>query len=103
MPSGSELRVVVAGGGTGGHLYPGIAIARELLARQPDAAVTFAGTARGIESKVLPREGFELDLLRVVGVKGSSVAVMMRGVALLPLSFADAWGILSRRRPHLVI
>ena len=96
-------RVVIAGGGTGGHLYPGIAIAREILARRPEAVVTFAGTARGIETKVVPREGFQLDLLRIAGLKGRSATAAVRGIALLPLSFADAWGIISRRRPDLVI
>jgi UDP-N-acetylglucosamine--N-acetylmuramyl-(pentapeptide) pyrophosphoryl-undecaprenol N-acetylglucosamine transferase len=99
----SACRVVIAGGGTGGHLYPGIAIARELLARRPGATVTFAGTARGLESKVVPREGFELDLMRVIGVKGTSPSTVLRGIALLPLGFADGWRILSRRRPQVVI
>jgi len=96
-------RVVIAGGGTGGHLYPGIAVARELLRRDPGAMVTFAGTAKGIESRVVPREGFELDLLRSAGLKGTTVAARVRGVLLLPLSAVDAWRILSRRRPGLVI
>src|SRR6266849_6658251 len=99
----SPLRVVIAGGGTGGHLFPGIAIARELLARRPDATVSFAGTARGIESRVVPREGFPLDLLRSAGLKGRSLVGATRGLALLPLGFADAWGIISRRQPDLVI
>ena len=55
------LAVVIAGGGTGGHLYPGIAVARELIRQVPDAVVTFAGTARGIEARVVPKEGFALD------------------------------------------
>ena len=97
------LRVVIGGGGTGGHLYPGIAIAREILARRPDAVVTFAGTARGIEVKVVPREGFELDLLRIAGLKGRSPLSAIAGIARLPLSFADAWRILARRRPDVVI
>jgi UDP-N-acetylglucosamine--N-acetylmuramyl-(pentapeptide) pyrophosphoryl-undecaprenol N-acetylglucosamine transferase len=97
------LRVVIAGGGTGGHLYPGIAIAREILARRPDAAVTFAGTAKGIESKVIPREGFALDLLRSAGLKGRSPIAVLRGVGLLPLSAMDAWRIVSRRAPDIVI
>ena len=50
------LSILIAGGGTGGHLYPGIAVARELLARVPDATVTFVGTAAGIEARVVPRE-----------------------------------------------
>jgi UDP-N-acetylglucosamine--N-acetylmuramyl-(pentapeptide) pyrophosphoryl-undecaprenol N-acetylglucosamine transferase len=97
------LSVVIAGGGTGGHLYPGIAVARELLRREPDAVVTFAGTARGIEARVIPREGFALDLLRSAGLKGTSLAARARGFGLLPLSGMDAWGIVSRRRPDLVI
>ena len=97
------VRIVIAGGGTGGHLYPGIAVARELKRRDPAAAITFAGTARGIESRVIPKEGFPLDLLRSAGLKGTSPVALARGVALLPLSGLDAWRILSRRSPHLVI
>ena len=99
----APVRAVIAGGGTGGHLYPGIAIARELAARRPGSTISFAGTARGIETKVVPREGFELDLLRIAGLKGRSPLAAVRGVLLLPRSFADAWGIISRRRPDVVI
>jgi UDP-N-acetylglucosamine--N-acetylmuramyl-(pentapeptide) pyrophosphoryl-undecaprenol N-acetylglucosamine transferase len=99
----NALRVVIAGGGTGGHLYPGIAVARELLARRPDAVITFAGTSRGIESRVVPREGFALDVLRSVGLKGTSPAALVRGLAILPRSLLDAWGIISRRSPSLVV
>ena len=97
------LRVVIAGGGTGGHLYPGIAVAREILRRVPGAAVTFAGTNRGLEARVVPREGFELDVIRSAGLKGKSLTSRLRGAALLPLGGLDAWRILSRRRPHVVI
>src|SRR4051812_13293529 len=86
----SPLRVVIAGGGTGGHLYPGLAVARELLARAPDTVVTFAGTARGIEARVLPREGFVLDVIRSAGLKGKGVLETARGAALLPLGGVDA-------------
>ena len=97
------MSVLFAGGGTGGHLYPGIAVARELLARRADARVTFAGTAAGIEARVVPREGFELDVIRSAGLKGKSVAARLRGAALLPVSGWDAWSVLSRRRPSVVI
>src|SRR5712672_2800261 len=99
----APLRVVMAGGGTGGHLYPGIAVARELLARRPDAEVSFAGTAQGIEARVVPREGFALDLIRSSGVKGKSLLDLARGAALVPLGLADGWRIVSARRPSLVI
>jgi UDP-N-acetylglucosamine--N-acetylmuramyl-(pentapeptide) pyrophosphoryl-undecaprenol N-acetylglucosamine transferase len=98
-----ELSVVIAGGGTGGHLYPGVAVAREMQRQRPGTVVTFAGTARGIESRVVPREGFELDLIRSAGLKGKSIAARLKGVALLPLSALDAWRLLSRRRPRLVV
>src|SRR6187401_924554 len=101
--SSKALRVVLAGGGTGGHLYPGIAVARELLARRPDARVTFVGTAAGIEARVVPREGFDLEVIRSAGLKGKSLQSLARGMGLLPLSALDAWRVLSRRRPAVVI
>jgi len=97
------MRVLIAGGGTGGHLYPGIAVARELLTRVPGAQVTFVGTAAGIEARVVPREGFELEVIRSAGIKGKSLGSRARGAALLPLSAADAWRVLSRRQPSVVI
>jgi len=95
--------VVIAGGGTGGHLYPGIAVARELQSRRPDAVVSFAGTALGIEARVVPREGFPLDLIRSGGLKGKSPLDRMRGALLVPLGLLDGWRIVSARRPSLVI
>jgi UDP-N-acetylglucosamine--N-acetylmuramyl-(pentapeptide) pyrophosphoryl-undecaprenol N-acetylglucosamine transferase len=97
------LSVLIAGGGTGGHLYPGIAVARELLARVPEAAVTFVGTAAGIEARVVPREGFALDVIRSVGLKGRSARSIALGVALLPVSAGDAWRVITRRRPAVVV
>jgi len=98
-----ELAVVIAGGGTGGHLYPGIAVAREIRRRVPAATVTFAGTARGLEARVVPREGFALDVIHSAGLKGKSLVSRVRGAALLPQSVADAWRLLSRRRPDAVM
>ncbi len=101
--SGDALRVVIAGGGTGGHLFPGIAVAREIRRRRPDAEIVFAGTAQGIEARVLPLEGYALDLVRIGGVKGKSLMARARGVSLVPFGLVDAWRIVSDRRPHLVI
>jgi UDP-N-acetylglucosamine--N-acetylmuramyl-(pentapeptide) pyrophosphoryl-undecaprenol N-acetylglucosamine transferase len=100
---GRRLHVVIAGGGTGGHLYPGIAVAREWLSRMPGTRITFAGTTSGIEARVVPREGFELDTIRSRGIKGKSWSARLQGLALVLPSLADAWRVLSRRQPDLVI
>jgi len=97
------ISLLIAGGGTGGHLYPGIAVARELMVRMPDARVTFVGTAAGIEARVIPREGFDLELIRSAGLKGKSLQSIARGVGLLPLSAGDAWRVISRRKPSVVL
>ena len=78
-----SLGLLIAGGGTGGHLYPGLAVAREMVRRVPDANVTFVGTARGLESTIVPREGFALDVIRSAGLKGKSMGarVARRGSA----------------------
>jgi UDP-N-acetylglucosamine--N-acetylmuramyl-(pentapeptide) pyrophosphoryl-undecaprenol N-acetylglucosamine transferase len=103
MTSDASLRVLIAGGGTGGHLYPGIAVARELQQRRPGCVVTFAGTAAGLEARVLPREGFEVDFIRSAGLKSKSRGAQARSAALIPLSVIDAWRIVSRRAPRLVL
>ncbi len=97
------MRVVIAGGGTGGHLFPGLAVARALKSRVPEAHISFAGTASGIEARVIPSTEFELDLIRSAGLKGKSPAALARGAALIPLSGLDAWRVISRRRPDVVI
>ena len=97
------MRVLIAGGGTGGHLYPGIALARELKRRDVHTSVTFVGTATGVEARVVPREGFPLELIRVAGLKGTRGLERVKGFALLPLAAIDAWRIVSRHRPDVVV
>ena len=99
----ASIAVVIAGGGTGGHLYPGIAVAHEIVRRMPGASVTFAGTSHGLEARAVPREGFELDVIRSAGLKGKSVMSRLRGASLVAPGLWDAWRIISRRRPHVVI
>ena len=97
------MRVLIAGGGTGGHLYPGIALARELQRRDPSNHVSFVGTAQGIEARVVPKEQFELDLIRVAGLKGKSRLERVKGFLLLPIAAVDAWRVVSKRRPDVVV
>ena len=97
------MRVLIAGGGTGGHLYPGIALAREIKRRDPEAAITFVGTATGVEARVVPREGFPLKLIRVAGLKGKSRLDRVRGFGLLPIAAVDAWRVVSQLKPDVVV
>jgi len=97
------VRVLIAGGGTGGHLYPGIALARELQRRDPSTQVSFVGTASGIEARVVPREGFELDLIHVAGLKGKSRVERAIGFGLLPIATLDSWRVIAKRRPDVVV
>lgn len=95
------MKLLIAGGGTGGHLYPGIAIAEEVTAR--GGQVLFVGTARGMETKLVPAAGFELQLLDVSGLKRTGVGGMVRGLLRLPKAFFASLTILRRFRPDLVL
>ncbi len=95
--------VLMSGGGTGGHLYPGIAVAREIRRRRPGARVVFAGTGRGGEARTVSRQGFEHVVIRSAGLKGTSWPARVRGFSLLPVSAWDAWRLIARTEPDLVI
>lgn len=96
-------RAVLACGGTGGHVYPAIAIARELLREQPGVRVSFVGRPDSFESRIVAREGFELDALEVGRLAGQSVARRLSTLALLPMGVHRAATALARRRPDVVI
>jgi UDP-N-acetylglucosamine--N-acetylmuramyl-(pentapeptide) pyrophosphoryl-undecaprenol N-acetylglucosamine transferase len=100
--AGRPLRVLVAGGGTGGHLYPGIAIAEEVRTTTGGEAV-FVGTARGLETKLVPAAGFSLELVTVSGLKRMGVGGLLRGLARLPGAFIESARILRRHRPDVVL
>lgn len=103
MSAASPHRLIIAGGGTGGHLFPGVAIAEELRARDGDAAVQFVGTARGIEARVLPELGWDLELIEVSGLKTVGVLGALRGLLRLPRAALQARRILKKFAPTAVI
>ena len=96
-------RVLFAGGGTGGHLFPGIAVARALVRRHRRAHVVFVGTGRGIEARALALEGFRFEPIRSLGLMGKSPRAIARTVALAPFTLFDAARVLRRTSPDLVI
>ena len=102
MPDGRPLRLLVAGGGTGGHLYPGIAIAEEVRTATGGEAV-FVGTSRGLETRLVPAAGFRLELVTVSGLKRMGLRGLLRGLARLPGAFLESARILRRHRPDVVL
>lgn len=95
--------LMVAGGGTGGHIYPAIAIAREYLARDASRKVVFVGTERGLEKTIVPKAGFPLEFINVGGLKGKGGLDLLRNLLRLPLGFIDAWRVVGRHRPSVVL
>lgn len=96
------MKVLIAGGGTGGHLYPGLALAREFQ-RMGKADILFVGTKKGIESEVLNREGFPLAKIRVSGIMNKGLLKTIVSILLLPIGLIDSLIILLRFRPDIVI
>ncbi len=97
------MTVIIAGGGTGGHVYPGIAIAQELRRRDAATQVIFCGTARGLESRIVPAEGFPLELIEVRALKRVGWRARLSSLLLLPRTFFAVARMLRRYRPDLVI
>ncbi|HKO35858.1 MAG TPA: undecaprenyldiphospho-muramoylpentapeptide beta-N-acetylglucosaminyltransferase [Pyrinomonadaceae bacterium] len=97
------MRVLIAAGGTGGHIYPGIAVAKEIMRRDPNSVVRFVGTARGLENRVVPNAGFELSLIESTGLKNVGLAARLRGLLLLPKSFFAARRLIREFRPDIVV
>lgn len=97
------MRVVLAAGGTGGHLYPGLSLAREFLRQAPGSSVLFIGTARGIESRVLPREGFALAMIDAKPVMGRGAAGAVAGLLALPRAIGQARRLLREREAELAV
>ena len=97
------MRVVIAGGGTGGHLFPGIAIAEEFLKREKDAKVIFIGTKKGIESRLLGKLGYELKEIEIEGVKGRGMSALAKVFYQIPKSLWQSRRILNQFRPDIVL
>jgi UDP-N-acetylglucosamine--N-acetylmuramyl-(pentapeptide) pyrophosphoryl-undecaprenol N-acetylglucosamine transferase len=96
------MRAVLAGGGTGGHVIPALAIAHELQSRYA-AEVIFIGTARGIENRLVPAAGFPLKLIEVGALNRVNLATRLKTVFALPRAVAASWKMLSEFNPDVVI
>jgi len=95
--------VLIAGGGTGGHLFPGIALAEEVVDRHPRNDAIFVGTDRGLEARVVPQNGFVFEAIKSRGLKGMGFVKLLLGLLLLPLSFLSALSLLRKYKPDVVV
>lgn len=101
------MKLYITGGGTGGHVTPGLAIARYFESKRPDTEVRFAGTSKGIESRLVPREGYPLDTIEITGLRrsfspsaiGHNVNALRQAMA----SIGTAKKLLKKAQPDVVI
>jgi UDP-N-acetylglucosamine--N-acetylmuramyl-(pentapeptide) pyrophosphoryl-undecaprenol N-acetylglucosamine transferase len=103
QPSKRPLRIVIAGGGTGGHLFPGIAAAQEFKARNADSSVIFVSTGNPLERSVLSKTGFTLETITVAPIKGRGLWNQVKSIANIPKGVLEANRILKIFSPDLTI
>jgi len=97
------MNIVIAGGGTGGHVFPAIAIAKRLAMKIANINITFVGTVKGIESKIVPREGYDIRFIKSEGLVGKGLLNTVRSAFKIPLSLKDSRRILKELKPELVL
>src|SRR6202790_3129511 len=94
-----RVKLLIAGGGTGGHVFPALAIAQEWLSRGPEREVVLVGTQRGLEMKLVPQAGLPLETLRVAGLKGKGGVTLAKNLAMLGPGLLDALRVLRKHKP----
>ena len=101
------MKLYITGGGTGGHVTPGLAIARYFEKKQPQTTVRFAGSARGIENKLVPREGYPLDTIEIIGMSRSmspkGILHNLKAAKLAVSAVSKAKKLLKQAKPDCVI
>src|SRR3712207_6593042 len=97
------MRVILSGGGTGGHVYPAIAIANKIKENNPDAQILFVGTKEGIESEIVPKNGYDIEYIRVKGFKRKIDFENIKRLLMFIKSLSDSKRIIKKFKPDIVI
>jgi UDP-N-acetylglucosamine--N-acetylmuramyl-(pentapeptide) pyrophosphoryl-undecaprenol N-acetylglucosamine transferase len=97
-----KIRLLLTGGGTGGHLFPAVATAQEFRKQMPDTEVLFVGTKRKVDTKSLGAYGFASESIVCHGLKGKSPLELFKAVAVLPVSYFQALLLIRRFKPDIV-
>ncbi|NLO20529.1 MAG: undecaprenyldiphospho-muramoylpentapeptide beta-N-acetylglucosaminyltransferase [Syntrophomonadaceae bacterium] len=97
------MKVIISGGGTGGHIYPALAIASGIKDRLPDALILYVGTREGLESKIVPSAGFDFVTVDISGLNRSSLLKASASLAKFPRSIFQAWSIIKNFEPQIVV
>ena len=97
------MRALIAAGGTGGHIYPAIAVANEIKRRDAASTVRFVGTSHGLETRLVPQAGYELSLIESAGLVNMGWRARAHGLAVLPKSLLAARRLIREFRPDVVI
>src|SRR3989442_14423317 len=97
------MRVLIAVGGTGGHIYPAIAVAKEIMRRDAKSVVRFVGTTRGLENRLVPQAGFELSIIESAGLVNMGLWQRLRGLLILPKSFLGTRRLIKSWAPNVVV
>lgn len=98
-----DKHLLVAAGGTGGHLYPALAVAERFQELVERSRVTFVGTERGLESRIVPKAGFPLEFVRAAPLRGGSLSGKLKGLWGLVAGMRDSWKLLKRLKPNVVM
>jgi UDP-N-acetylglucosamine--N-acetylmuramyl-(pentapeptide) pyrophosphoryl-undecaprenol N-acetylglucosamine transferase len=97
------MRLVIAGGGTGGHLFPALAVARAVRAEEPEADILFVGTEHGLEARLIPKTEFPIRFISARGMRGTGITQTIKGAALIPWGVVQSVSILRKYKPDIVL
>jgi len=97
------MRIILSGGGTGGHIYPALAIAQGLKERLPSVDLLYIGTRQGMESKLVPEAGLEFKHIDITSINRNSMLKASKSIIRFPVSFFQSWDIIKKFAPDVVI